>query len=252
MKKIILTIGLLFSCISYADSCDQMLAYGYPKTFNINTIPLCRIAYFVSHDSIKKVPVYSAEYLLKENISDTVPRKDAFKADPSLLKDQRAELSDYNRKYDRGHMAPFEDTARNSAAGLQSFYLSNMCPQDLHLNRGLWRTLENKTRAWAIQSQNGIYVITGPIFSKYPIKIGTNKVYVPSSFYKIIIDKTSGQSIAFIIPNKPPVSGKTLLSYAKVINDVEEETLINFTPTLPENNLALKDRIGKQFSIGLK
>ncbi len=252
MKKIILIISVLFSSFVFADSCEQLVPYGYPKTPIVNTTPLCRIAYFVSHDNIKKVPVYAAEYLIKENISNTVERKDAFKADPSLLKGQRAELTDYDKKYDRGHMAPFEDTARNSAAGLQSFYLSNMCPQDLHLNRGLWKTLENKTRAWAINSVDGVYVITGPIFTARPAKIGTNKVYVPKKFYKIIIDKSTGQGIAFIIPNVSPVAGKTIKDYAVNINDVEEATQINFTPTLPVNALTLKDRIGKQFSTGLK
>lgn len=252
LNRFLLFVLCVLSINVYAsNSCDQMLAYGYPTVSYPATIPLCRIAYFVQYDPATKDPIYSAEYLLNENIADTVPRINAFKADPDLVKGQRAELTDYNKAYDRGHQTPFEDTARNSAASLQSFYLSNMCPQDLHLNRGLWHTLENKTRAWAKKSSNGVYVITGPIFPVSPTTIGANKVYVPMSFYKIIIDKSTNNGIAFIIPNVAPPANAKLIDYAVTIADVEIMTKINFTPLLVSSDL-LKTVMGNEFLEQLK
>jgi endonuclease G len=251
MKTFIAIFCLLISSVTFAD-CGQLLPFGYPKVSQVDTTVLCRIAYVVKHDNVKKVPIYAAEYLLKENLENTVPRIDAFKADPSLMVGRRSELTDYDKKYDRGHMVPFEDSARNSAAGMQSFYLSNICPQDLHLNRGMWKKLEISTRTWAKESAYGVYVITGPIFYGIPPTIGANKVAVPQKFYKIIIDTTSNQGIAFIIPNTPPMAGKKLIDYAVTIHDVEKATNINFTPNIPLESLQIKGFIGTQFKIKSK
>jgi len=43
-------------------------------------------------------------------------------------------------------MAPAGDMKRSLKVMLESFYLSNMCPQTPGLNRGQWKTLEEKIR----------------------------------------------------------------------------------------------------------
>ena len=238
--------ALVLSTSAYAtSSCDQMVAYGYPQTsVPLESTQLCRIAYTVSHNDKRKTPIYSAELLLKENSSGTNKRINAFKADPDLQPGQRAELSDYNKEYDRGHMTPFEDTKENSAAALQTFYLSNMAPQNLHLNRGLWRTIENHVRIYAAKSQSGVYVITGPIYDGSPITIG-NGVAVPSRFFKVVIDKVTNQGIAYIVPNISPVAGVSYSTYAVPISDVEKVVGINFTPSLVDGSF--KQVIGAEF-----
>jgi endonuclease G len=206
MKRFLsaLLVSLLVSSTSYAapSHCDQLVAYGYPQSAtSLDTTQLCRIAYTVNHDNTRKTPIYSAELLLKENSSGDNPRVNAFKADPDLHPTQRAELRDYSKAYDRGHMTPFEDAKKDSAAALQTFYLSNMVPQDLHLNRGLWHALENHVRTWAANSKNGVYVITGPVYdTKTPKTIG-NGVAVPDRVFKVVIDKTTHQGIGFLVPN---------------------------------------------------
>jgi endonuclease G len=229
-----------------------MVPYGYPvPTNNVsqNTTPLCRIAYTVLHDNTRKVPLYSAELLLIENIPSKNKRVNAFKADPDLLPGKRAELSDYSELYDRGHMTPFEDARKNSAAALQTFYLSNMVPQDLHLNRGLWRALENKTRKWAQASSSGLYVITGPVFNG-PKKVLGNGVGIPSHVFKVVIDRSTNQGIGFIIPNAGPAKGAKLESYQVTITNVERMTGLNFMPMAPySNGVAIRDSMGPQFDL---
>lgn len=251
MKKttnFLIAVAISSICMAaQADShCDQMVPYGYPTVSNKTDVtPLCRIAYTVLHDNNRKVPVYSAELLVIENIAKKVPRVNAFKADPDLIPGRRAELTDYDRAYDRGHMTPFEDARKNSAAALQTFYLSNMVPQNLHLNRGLWRSIENRTRTWAANSKNGIYVITGPIFSGVTQIIGDG-VNVPTHLYKVIINKDAQQSIAFIVPNTGPAKGVKPDTYEVTVSEVEKVTGINFTPT--SNNSMLKREIGVSFN----
>lgn len=252
MKKILASLAIALSLATFSNqaiaddsSCDQMLPFGYPKVAHRDTTPLCRISYFVEHDNAKKVPLYSAELLTKDRFSGKNKRVNAFKADPSLNTGQRAELDDYDKDYDRGHMSPFEDSKWNSAAALQTFYLSNMVPQNLHLNRGLWRSIENRTRAYATSSKNGIYVITGPIFAAGHKEIGPNKVGVPTSVYKILIDKESRQGVAYLVPNESPLAGVTPETYKTTISEVEKATGINFTPGL--KSTSFKTMLGEKF-----
>lgn len=252
IKKLALWASLL-SCTTVAlagPTCDRMVPYGLPVVTTgtaPNVTPLCRIAYTVLHDNARKVPLYSAELLLVENIPSKNKRVNAFKADPDLPTGRRAELTDYSEdKYDRGHMTPFEDARKDSAAALQTFYLSNMVPQDLHLNRGMWRVLENRTRKWAKASSNGLYVITGPVFDG-PVQTIGNGVVIPAHLFKVIINRDTNQGIAFLIPNHGPVKGDTLEKFQVTIAEVEKATGINFTPSQP--TVTLKYSIGKDFKL---
>lgn len=249
MKKKILAIASFIALYSAlpamaASSCDQMVAYGYPQTKLTNVTQLCRLSYTVLHNNKLKTPVYSAELLLKENSSGDNPRINAFKADPDLMPTNRAELSDYNKEYDRGHMTPFEDTRSKSAGALQTFYLSNMVPQDLHLNRGMWHALENRVRQYAANSRSGVYVITGPCYNT-AIKYIGNGVAVPNAIYKIVIDKANNQGVAFLIPNAAPMSGAKFMDYAVPISTIEQIVGINFTPLTTD--VRFKNQIGSEF-----
>lgn len=46
-------------------------------------------------------------------------------------------------------MAPAADMKWNKQAMEESFYMSNICPQNPNLNRGDWNDLEEKSRQWA-------------------------------------------------------------------------------------------------------
>ena len=70
-----------------------------------------------------------------------------FVPDPSLSLPQ-AEDSDYrNSGWSIGHMAPAGDFKWCERAMQESFYFTNCCPQDISLNNGQWKTLEEKVRA---------------------------------------------------------------------------------------------------------
>lgn len=239
-----LLLGMSSAVAQTATTCEQMVPYGAPQVAKADTTKLCRIAYTVLHDNKRKTPIYSAELLLKENLNGKTKRVNAFKADPDLAPHARADLNDYNKAYDRGHMVPFEDTRKNSAAALQTFYLSNMVPQNLHMNRGLWRGLENKTRGYAIKSQAGVYVFTGPVYQGNIKYIGEG-VAVPTSLYKVIIDKHAQQGVAYLIPNRGPKKGERYDDYRVPIKTVEDATGINFTPQFP--NAFFKHVIGSEF-----
>lgn len=246
----VLAIGLSFllgmspAVAQTATTCEQMVPYGAPQVAKADTTKLCRISYTVLHDNQRKTAIYSAELLLKENLNGKTKRVNAFKADPDLPAHVRADLNDYNKAYDRGHLVPFEDSRKDSAAALQTFYLSNIVPQNLHLNRGMWRQIENKTRGFAYKATNGVYVITGPVYQG-KIKFIGEGVAVPTSIYKVIINKQTQQGVAYMVPNRGPKKHEKYEDYKVTIKTVEDATGINFTPQYP--NAVFKHMIGAEF-----
>jgi endonuclease G, mitochondrial len=160
-------------------------------------------------------------------------RTNKFLCDP-LVKSETACNADYLRSgFDKGHLAPAADMGWSATAMKESFYFSNMSPQDPSFNRGIWKRLEELVRDWAIQN-NSIYIVTGPVLSEGLLTIGANKVSIPKFYYKVILDYTEPEikSIAFIMPNAG--SKDNLQNYAVSIDNVEKATGIDFFPSLPD------------------
>lgn len=67
--------------------------------------------------------------------------------------------------YSRGHQIPSADR-RAYRANVQTFYGTNMTPQDENLNGGIWGSLENKVRVWASRCDT-LYVVSGCTYDGY-------------------------------------------------------------------------------------
>ena len=159
-----------------------------------------------------------------------VQRAKRFNVDPKV-RTKSASHSDYTHSgYTRGHMAPAGDMAFSTDAMKQCFYMSNMSPQLRQCNNGAWKELEETVRDWALD-KGSVYIATGPLFyDNGTPTIGKNKVAVPDAFYKIILEKDTDKSVSFILPNE--MTNKHLKEYLVSINEVEEQTGINFFPSL--------------------
>jgi endonuclease G len=175
-------------------------------------------------------------------------RDDNFRSDP-LVRTGSADPDDYKRSgYDRGHLAPAADMAFNHTAMSESFFMSNMSPQEPGFNRGIWKELEEQVRDYA-RAFGHLYVITGPILKNNTIgSIGRrNKVSIPNSYYKVLLDVTGKEhkGIAFILPNAS--SHRSLISFAVSIDEVERLTGIDFFPFLTkEQESALEGKVNTQ------
>ncbi len=171
---------------------------------------LCQINYAVQYDPATKNPIWVSEVLNgKEQQNTFIERVDNFQPHPMVPRPAQASLSDYKgSKFDRGHMAPAADML-NEKSMEESFYLTNMVPQvGPNMNRGIWADLESVVRKWSI-SRGQVLVITGPIYEKQPQTIGKSNVWVPTHIYKAVLDPSSMESLAFIIPNRQIVTRKT-------------------------------------------
>lgn len=109
------------------------------------------------------------------------------------------EFKDYTAAgYDRGHLADAESFSGTAEGNIEVAYTSNLTPQDLSFNRGIWAKLEAWQRSQALNEKE-IFVYVGPVLNpNLPhLKAG---ISIPNQFYKIIIDLTPPQkTIAFLI-----------------------------------------------------
>lgn len=212
------------------DACHDEFSGGAQPSSAAKTVALCRREYVSIYDPARKVPLAVGERLRPEEFDGSVSRTDNFRADPDLPPQESAQLSDFSGSgYARGHMAPAADFTSNAAAMEESFYLSNMVPQNNAMNSGIWASLESATRSCA-KELGEVYVLTGPVFEGKPRSIGEDNVAVPSSIYKVVASGNAAR--AFVIPNrKVPHSRSDFSRYEVTVDEVQRATGLNFFPS---------------------
>lgn len=185
--------------------------------------------YTVSYNSDYKIANWVAwELTAQEAKSKKVERANKFVPNP-YVKGASAMNEDYTRTgFDRGHLAPAGDMKWSAKAMRESFYLSNICPQDPGLNRGAWNDLEILCRLWAVENGT-LLIVAGPVIEKDMRRMGKNRVGVPSAFYKVIGTITNNQykGIGFLFENKD-CKNISLQAKAIPIDSVERVTGIEF------------------------
>ncbi len=237
MKNIILvSLVTLLSLPALAETCGQHLDKGMPST-NSDQF-LCRDGYAVGYNYDTKNADWVAYHITAESVNITNKRSSAFKEDTEMPDYARSTLADYKGSgYDRGHLAPSATMDFTQESMKQSFLMSNMSPQLPGFNRVGWRVLEEHVRDLA-NEYNELYVVTGPIYQGNEGTIG-NGVVIPSAFYKVILDPSFDEAIAFIVPHRD-VSSSELANFITTIDEVERQTGLDFfaqTPDSIEDNM---------------
>ena len=194
-----------------------------------------RTGYTLSYDAKNKTPQWVAWELTKEETRGNEERTNEFQPDPDVI-GAKVLTYDYSHSgYDRGHMAPAGDMKWNKKAMEESFYMSNICPQDHNLNTEDWNDLEMKCREWA-RRYGKVYIVCGPIYNgKRNEYIGEHRVKVPDAFFKVIlINKENKQrALGFLFENE---SGeRPLEEYLTPVDSIEKLTGMDFFSALPDN-----------------
>ncbi|MEO1652889.1 MAG: DNA/RNA non-specific endonuclease [Bacteroidota bacterium] len=150
----------------------------------------------------------------------------------TLLDDSTYEYDGFG--YDRGHLAPSADFRWSKKALSESYFYSNMAPQVAELNREAWAQLESDIRAYVIEKQHPVFVISGGVLHDNLPKIerSINQVSIPEFFYKIVYDPQDKEAIAFLMPNKK--CEYPVMYYACPIDKVEALSGIDFFPNLDD------------------
>lgn len=233
MRAFIAIFFLCFSLSSFADQqplhllqCAKQVPFGFHIVKKNNISNICRKGYFVSYDNQAKIPVYVSYVLTPEEAVGCLTRTNSFAADQSLPSNYAASIKDYAKSgYDKGHMANDSDMRWDAQAEEDSFILSNMAPQLPSFNRGIWKKLEDLTRAWAIDRNHNILVHVGPIYSSTDKTIG-NDVVVPHAFFKILIDMDTKEMQVFLF--KHGASTADLSTFLTDLSTIQASTNIIF------------------------
>ena len=161
--------------------------------------------------------------------------------DPDLPVEYQFTADSYKGSgFDHGHICPSADRLRATECNYQTFFITNMQPQNNDFNAGIWATMEAQVRTWA-NNFDTLYVCKGGTIdnSNYIVKyLGSdnNKIPVPQYFYMAVLGKKGStyKATGFWIDqnNHPSTSIK---DYAFTIQELEEKTGIDFFCNMPDD-----------------
>lgn len=230
MKTILCLICIISSVftVSFAQSQSKL---ELPAILKSDVI-INHLGYSLSYNEKHEQANWVAYELTSSETLKVAERSNDFRPDNTVSTGSATNVDYQSSGYDRGHLAPAADMGWSSKSMEESFFYSNMSPQEPSFNRGIWKRLEEKVRQWAVENQ-AIYVVTGPVLENNLPTIGPNKVSVPRYYYKVILDYTKPdlKGIGFIMPNAS--STLPLKNFAVTIDSVERKTGIDFFPALP-------------------
>lgn len=223
--------------VSPAKSLNLGLEIPKPTTRHSEII-VKHTAFTLSYNTDMRTPNWVAWELSREETDGTEGRENRFTPDPKLP-ESRVTHRDYsNSGYDRGHMAPAGDMKWNQQAMRESFYTSNICPQNRKLNRDDWKDLEEACRRWA-KKYGTAYIACGPIYDHpNPKRIGENQVAVPDRFYKVVLiyNRKNPFALAFLFDNEG--HHHPLTHYQTTVDEIESITGYDFFTKLPDSEEA--------------
>ncbi len=231
MKKLLLIVSIALFATYPSILCAEIYKNLIPRE-NISEFVIHHDFYSLGYDEDTEQAAWVMyEFTKEEANTPRVQRKDRFRPDPAVPT-RSATLRDYKKSgFDRGHLAPAADMAFCTQAMRDSFFMSNMSPQQPEFNRGVWKKLEETVRYWA--KQDTIIVVTAGVLHGEQF-IGRNKVLVPEAYYKIVYIPSKNKAIGFLLPNEG--SKKELHSFAVPIDVIEATTGIDFFPALEDTH----------------
>lgn len=208
------------------------------------------ITYSYEYDCTKKHVRWVAFTFDNYTCQSKVGRSDAWKADPNIPTKYQTSKNDYNPTYTRGHMVGSGDRVYSSAANQQTFYYSNISPQQqagFNTGGGVWNNVEDQVQDWGqiSNSSDTLYVVKGGTIDKEEdIRARTSTgVAVPKYYFIAVLSYKSKQykGVAFYVEH---TNNKTKLikRYAMSIRELEKKTNIDFFHNLDnaiENNVEI-------------
>ena len=181
----------------------------------------------------------------------------SFGYDPKVDDELQANLGrSYNGWYDRGHQLPAADRKCSQQMMDQTFYATNMTPQQANFNQNKWGVLEGRVRNMVCSDT--LFVVTGAYFggehdlsidSKTTDKSGNN-CPTPTHYYKALLrtkkgntgkrideisDANAVRAIAFWFTHKNTGDDTSITSADCItVEELEKRTGFTFFPMLDD------------------
>ncbi|XP_074140484.1 nuclease EXOG, mitochondrial isoform X1 [Sminthopsis crassicaudata] len=223
-----------------------MEQYGFPV---MGTQPRCYTNHALSYDQAKRGPRWVIEHISRSKTQGNADRRHCkFRPDPSIPPAFSADNEDFlGSGWSRGHMAPAGNNKFSTEAMQETFYLSNIVPQNFDNNAGFWNRMEMYCRELT-ERFDDVWIVSGPLTLPHMGEdgkkrvtyevIGKDNVAVPSHLYKVILARRSLSSTeplvlgAFVVPNDAIGFRPQLTEFQVSIHDLEKMTGIVFFPRL--------------------
>lgn len=225
-----------------SDRSQQILRFGIPKrspdVSSYSNHCLC-------YNQSLRTPMWVAEHLNRNNQKGSAARQNSnFRSDPNMGHFS-AFNSDYQKSgWSRGHMTPAANNKCDQKSMDDSFYLSNIVPQDFENNGGFWNRLEIFCKN-LVERYDDVYVYSGPLYLPYTDEdtkkkyvkyevIGGNNVAVPTHLFKIVVAvKNNAVDLgAFIVPNKKITYENKLTDFQVEVAEIEKAAGVTMLPKL--------------------
>lgn len=193
---------------------------------------ISRDGYVVSFDQKSLQPRFTIHILTDSMTRGYASRQGVKIDDTERIYSHTAKHSDYSYSgYDRGHMVPAGDFSCCQKLLESTFKMSNIAAFDSVLNRHAWQELESYTRRMA-RKYGRIAVITGAVFKSNEIIGRSNRIKVPSHFYKILVrnystNKEPKAIAAFIFENKA-IYSFSKSKHQSTIDEIEKLTGLDY------------------------
>jgi endonuclease G len=221
-----------------------ILRFDRVRNYSFSYNPEAHVANWVAY------PLY--EEFSRNKKKTKVPRYDsvvstnqAWACDP-FVTTSNVDSGDYyewsTKGYSRGHQLPSADRLGGAMANIQTFYTSNVTPQNIDFNGGIWENLETAVRNWASDSDT-LYVVTGCIADNTCETVKDHDgqaVSVPKAYYKALLSLKGGKYIGagFYLEHSKSIASGDYKNYSLSLKDLEAKTGMNFFVNLPADKAA--------------
>ena len=176
----------------------------------------------------------------------------------SQEKQQNIVSGAYGTGDQRGHMLPSATRLYDYNTNAQTFYATNMMPQNGDFNGGVWADLEGKVRGK--RCSDTLFVVTGTLFEagSYQFTARGRKITRPSHAYKLLLRTKSGSTgkpianitsaddlmcIGFVFENNYTGANTTIPQAVVSVAEIEKRTGFKFFRNL---NPAIADKVKSQ------
>ena len=197
-------------------------------------------------DYANLVASWVAYPLCAGNIGTSGGRTDSFALDPLLPRDKQPYIPSAFKNgnagsFDRGHQIPSADRL-DWRVNLETFFGTNMTPQDNGLNGNAWGSLEIKVRNWAKNSATDtLYVVTGctgaDVTKKYALDYDDKHIAVPAGYYKALLrlSKDKNYTALGIYYDNASSNDTNFKGRAMSIDELEKKVGVDFFVNLPDD-----------------
>ena len=244
VNMMVVAACMLSGCFRVSDAVAQAVATKAPAGLELPSYTddediIVHLGYTASYNHVSLCPDWVAWELTAEEANGQNDGQYSFSRDPDV-RFPKASREDYSRSgFDKGHMAPRADMRWSCQALEESYYFTNICPQDHEMNSQAWRKIEELTRRLA-KRYGSVFIVCGPIFGgDNPRKIGG--VSVPNAFFKALAVSTANgyRTVGFLVDNNPQSFSPR--HYAVSVDSVEAVVGRNLFPLVDEEAEAVFD-----------